>query len=155
MIDPLIKTLHTVHLVESDIDEEDSHAHLQYNYLNNYLYYKYSAPDVYTFDEIDKMSSEFCLFFGKVKDKNNQYIHSPIPLFTFRYLMLEDGSYSSYYAVKKKEGYVVEGFSWSNGLTYQVRQDVKTINGEYVTPFEIYQRILYVDHITKTLHNYP
>lgn len=155
MTDPLIRTLHTVHLVESDIDEEDSYVYLQHNYLNNYLYYRYSAPDIYTFDELDKMSSEFCLFFGKVKDKSGQYLLSPIPLFTFRYIMLEDGSPSPYYAVRKKEGYVVEGFSWSNGLAYQVRQDVKVINGEYVSPFEIYQRVLYVDHTTKTLHNYP
>lgn len=155
MTEPLIRTLHTVHLIESDIDEEDSFAYLQHNYLNNYLYYKYSAPDIYDFDEIDKMSSEFCLFLGKVQDNNAQYLLSPIPLFTFRYIMLQDGTPSSYYAVRKKEGYVVEGFSWSNGLTYQVRQDVKVINGEYTSPFEIYQRVLYIDHTTKTLYNYP
>jgi len=155
MDSPLVRTLHTVHLVDADIDEEDSYLYLQHNFLANYLFYKYSSPDVYSFDDLDKMSSDFCLFFGKITDKTGSSLLSPIPLFTFRYIMLADGSYSSFYTNNKKDGYVVEGFAWSNGLTYQVRQDVKILNGEYTSPFEIYQRVLYVDHLTKTLHHYP
>jgi len=148
MNSPVFRTLDTVHYFDSDIDEEQSYSFLQYYYLDKYLQYMYTAPDVYSMTEFDAMANNFCLFFGKIQDSTNSYIASPIPLFTFRYVMLSDGSWSSYYAVRRKPGYIVEGYSWSNGMVYQVRQDKEK-------DFQIYQRVLYVDHLTKTLHGYP
>lgn len=148
MNSPLFKTLQTVHLFESNLDEEDSYSYLQYYYLENYLHYRYVSPDVYSFQEFDSMANNFCLFFGKVQDATGSYLASPIPVYTFRYLMLADGSWSSYYAVRRKPGYVVEGYSWSNGMVYQVREDLES-------DFQVYQKVLYVDHLTKTLHGYP
>ena len=85
----------------------------------------------------------------KVKDSNsNQSYLSNVPIHVFRYLMLNDGTWSYYYTPKRKPGYVVEGYCWSNGLIYQVRED-KTQN------FQTYEVILLIDGYVKSLHSFP
>ena len=70
------------------------------------------------------LSSNFALFYAKVKDlKSEESFQTNRPIHIFRYIMLEDGSWSNYYAVRKKHGFVVEGMYWSNGMIYQVRED--------------------------------
>ena len=50
--------------------------------------------------------------------------------------------------MRRKPGYIVEGLQWSNGLVYQVREDKKE-------QFQIYQIVLIIDSLTKTMYNYP
>jgi len=144
----LYHTLDNLHLVDSTIDESDSYSFLQYYYTENYLHYRYSYPDVYSIEEISTLVKNFCLFHARIKDLQGNLFSSPVPLETFRYLMMPDQSYSSYYAVHRKSGYVVEGYYWSNGMIYQVRQDSDT-------DFDIHQIVLFVDPYTKNLYQYP
>lgn len=144
----LYHTVDNLHLIDATIDESDSYSFLQYYYQENYNYYRYSYPDIYSFEEIRNMSNNFCIFHARIKDLHGVVLSSPIPIETFRFVMLEDLSFSSYYAVHKKPGYVVEGFYWSNGMLYQVREDKDS-------DFDIYQIVLFVDPYTKNLYQYP
>lgn len=140
--------LSDLHLIDATLDESDSFDFLSNYSKDNYLHYKYSYPDVYTLDEISNMVNNFSCFFGRVKDNSGNSLPSPIPIHVFRYIMLEDMSYSYYYTVRRKSGYVVEGAFWSNGMFYAVREDKEK-------DFETHQIVLYLDSYTKTLHNYP
>lgn len=144
----LYHSLSNLHLVDATLEESESYAFLQNYYLENYLHYRYSYPDIYNFTEITNMVNNFSLFFGKVKDISGNSINSPVPIDIFRYIMLADQSYSHYYTVKRKPGYVVEGMYWSNGMFYRVREDKDEA-------FDTYQIVLFLDPFTKTLHNYP
>lgn len=144
----LFQTLDTIHAIDATLDESDSYYFLDEYQKENYLYYRYSSPDIYSFDELDMMSKNFCMFFGKIKDISGNVLSSPISINVFRFILLADGSCSNYYTPRRKPGYVVEGMYWSNGMTYQVREDKKD-------EFEVYQKVLFVDSLTKTLHNYP
>lgn len=144
----LFQTLDNIHVIDATLDESDSYYFLHEYQKENYLFYRYSSPDIYSFNELDIMSKNFCMFFAKVRDISGNVLCSPIPINVFRFMLMADGSYSNYYTPKRKSGYVVEGMYWSNGMTYQVREDKKD-------DFEIYQKVLFIDSLTKTLHNYP
>ena len=147
-MDPLIHSIHNVHLIESTIDEEDSFILLKE--LSSYPLYseKYFSPPLPQQDTFTLVSN-FSFFCGKVKDsQTNKYFSSNIPIVIFRYLMTSDNSWSYYYTPKKQKGYVVEGMQWSNGYFYQVRQDV-------VEDFDIYQVVLCIDSFTKRMYNFP
>lgn len=144
----LFYPLSDLHLVDATLDESDSFDYLSTYSKTNYLYYKYSYPDVYTLDEITNMINNFSLFFAKIKDSTGTSYPSSIPLHVFRYIMLDDMSYSPYYTIRRKPGYVVEGIAWSNGMYYAVREDLPE-------NFQTYQIVLYLDSYTKTLHGYP
>lgn len=140
--------LHTIHLQESTLDEEDSFYFLHHYNLNKKLNYIYRYPDI-DLNTIYILSSNFAFFYGRIYEKGtNNFFQTNTPLNVFRYLMLEDGSWSNFYTLKKKPGYVVEGMYWSNGMMYQVREDKKS-------DFEIYEIILSIDSLTKTMHNFP
>ena len=83
-----------------------------------------------------------------VKDSSGNSFSSPISINRFRFILLEDGSYSNYYTIRRKAGYVVEGMYWSNGMCYQVREDKSE-------DFAIYQKVLFLDSLTKNLYQYP
>jgi hypothetical protein len=140
--------LSDLHNIDATLDESDSYYFLQSYIQENYLHYRYSYPDIYTLEEISNMINNFSLFFSKIKDVSGNSFSSPVPINVFRFMLLEDMSFSSYYTIKRKPGYVVEGAYWSNGMFYSVREDK-------LTDFETYQIVLYLDSLTKTLHNYP
>jgi len=144
----LLHSLHNLHTVESTLDESDS-----YIFLSNFLfdkkhYYTYKYPDI-SYEDIHSLTSKFCVFCAKVKDAhtNSTYI-SNVPIHVLRYVLLQDGSWSFYYTPKRKLGYIVEAFCWSNGLLYQVRED-KPFD------FEVYEITLLIDGYTKSLHSFP
>jgi len=147
-MDPFLHTLDNIHSIESTLDEE-----LSYHYLSSFtnsslLFYKYSYPDL-LYSHIRTLVNEFTCFCSSILDFNSGRSYtSPVPLQVFRYLMLEDGSWSNYYSRYNNSGYVVEGAHWSNGLFYQVRQDSRQ-------PFETYEVNLYIDSLTKTMYNFP
>lgn len=147
-MDSIIHSIQNVHLKESKIDEEDS-----YHFLNEYLsssthFHKYSFPPL-TKEEMISLVSNFSFFCAKIKDSTNEKLYSSnIPLTIFRYLLLPDDTWSHYYTVHKKQGRVVEGMQWSNGLFYQIREDTEN-------HFEVYEIVLLIDSLTKTMYNFP
>lgn len=140
--------IHNLHLHDATLDEEMSFNYLNW-YLTEHVYnYSYSSPPLNS-DSLHILISNFALFYAKIKILDiNESRPSNKPLYVFRYLMLEDGSWSPYYVVRKKSGYVVEGMSWSNGLFYQVREDKEK-------DFQIHQMYLTIDSITKTMYSFP
>lgn len=144
----LLHSLHNLHSVDSTLDESDS-----YVFLNNFLsekkhYYSYRYPDI-SYQDISSLSSKYCVFCAKVSQVNTDVSYlSNVPVNIFRYVLLEDGSWSHYYTPRRKSGYIVEGFCWSNGLLYQVRQDSKQ-------PFEVYEVTLVIDGLVKSIHSFP
>ncbi len=147
----IVHTLENLHLIDSRLDEENSYYFLQDSLLHSFNWHKYEYPTL-SYDEIETLCINFSCFSAKVKDaKLGKLLSSLVPLVTFRYLMLSDGTWSNYYTIRRKPGYVVEGMQWSNGLIYQVRQDIKN-NKE---SFETYQVVLLIDEPTKVLYNFP
>jgi len=144
----LLHSLHNLHSVDSTLDESDS-----YVFLNNFLsekkhYYSYRYPDI-SYQDISSLSSKYCVFCAKVSQVNTDVSYlSNVPVNIFRYVLLEDGSWSHYYTPRRKSGYIVEGFCWSNGLLYQVRQDS-------IQPFEVYEVTLVIDGLVKSIHSFP
>lgn len=144
----LLYSLQHLPNIDATLDEADSFSFLESYFKDNFSNYKYSYPDIYSLEEITYMVNNFSLFFGRIKDPSDNSIYSPVPINVFRYIMLEDMSYSSYYTVRRKSGYVVEGVYWSNGMFYSVRQDVQE-------NYDIYQIVLSIDSYTKTLYQFP
>lgn len=143
-----VHTLSTLPHIESSYDEEDS-----YYVLNELIG---SFKDSLLYDSNKNINSEsiislcntYCLFHASVTYKDIRNFKINIPLAVFRFIMLEDLSWSLYEARKREPGYVVEGMFWTNGMIYQVREDKET-------DFEIHQICLYVDRSTARLNNYP
>jgi len=148
MASTLIHSLQNLHSIDSTLDEEDSFIFLREYNLTKKLYYRYDYPTLNK-DLIETLVSNFCFFYAKIKDSTNDKLYSSnIPLNVFRFMLLEDGNYAPYYTVKRKPGYVVEGLHWTNGLVYQVREDKKD-------NFEVYEIVIFVDSLTKTMYNFP
>jgi hypothetical protein len=140
--------MHSIHLHDATLDEENSYNFLSLYSLEKTFRYTYKYPDI-SLNDVYILSSNFALFYAKVKDSKSDFILSTnVPIHVFRYIMLEDGSWSNYYSIKKKPGYVVEGMYWSNGMMYQVREDKKV-------DFKIYEIVLSIDSYTKTMHLFP
>jgi len=147
----IVHTLENLHLIDSRLDEENSYHFLKDSLLHSFNWHKYEYPNL-NYDVIEALCINFSCFCAKIKDlKAEKLLSSLVPLVTFRYLMLSDGSWSNYYAIRRKPGYVVEGMQWSNGLIYRVRQDVK--NDSNI--FQTYQVVLLINETTKILHNFP
>jgi hypothetical protein len=146
-IDGASYNIYTLAMHEATLDEEDSFRFLSNYFIDKKLNYTYTYPDI-SFDQMSILTSNFCLFYAKIKIvQNDVAMPTNIPINVFRYIMLEDGSWSHYYTVRRKKGYVVEGMYWSNGIVYQVRQDAEN--------YEVYQIVLSIDPLTKTLYNFP
>jgi len=144
----LLHSLHNLHLVEATMDESDSYLFLSEFLSEKKYYYKYVYPDL-SYDDISSLSSKFCVFCAKVKDLRTETSYlSNVPIHVLRYVLLSDGSWSHYYTPKRKSGYIVEGYCWSNGLLYQLRED-KPFD------FETYQVTLMIDGYVKSLHSFP
>jgi len=144
----LLHSLHNLHSSEANMDESDSYVFLSQFLLDKKHYYTYKYPEL-SYEDISSIVSKFCIFCAKVKDSKTENLYlSNVPIHIFRYVLLEDGSWSYYYTPKRKPGYIVEGFCWSNGLLYQVRED-KLQN------FSTYEVNLMIDGYTKSLHSFP
>lgn len=141
-------TMHTLHMHDATLDEEDSYTFLSLYFLEKTFRYTYKYPNI-PINDIYILSSNFALFYAKIKDNKNDYIMSTnVPIHVFRYVMHEDGSWSNFYTLKRKPGLIVEGMYWSNGMMYQVREDKDT-------DFKIYEIALSIDSYTKTMHLFP
>lgn len=137
-----------LHTHEATLDEESSFLFLQGYFPRKQLNYFYKYPDL-ELDMVHLLASRFCLIHANIKDlETGNTLPMNTPLNVFRYIMLEDGSWSNYYTLKKKNGYVVEGMYWSNGMVYQVREDNDN-------KFHIYEITLSIDALTKSIYNYP
>lgn len=144
----LLCTLQTIHRFDATHEEQESYYFLNEYIRQKFLYYTYRYPN-YNFDDIVSLVNNFTLFCAKVRDaKTNQKHSSNIPLGVFRYVLLEDMTWSPYYTVRRKPGYVVEGAYWSNGMFYQVREDAKD-------NFEVYEVNLMIDPFTQKMHSFP
>lgn len=120
----LIHNLDTLHLTEATIEEQDSYYILT-KYLNdksNFIRYRY--PDI-SLKDIRVVSNSYCVFGSKILDSQTQEeFRSYLPLGTLRYVLHEDMSYSNYYTPRRKPGYIVEAYLWTNGILYQVREEI-------------------------------
>jgi hypothetical protein len=144
-----VHTLFTLPYIESFYDEEDSH------YILNEIIKEFSDFAVYdsknellSLDTVIAIANNYALFHASIThgDAKNLYIN--LPLAVFRYIMLEDLSWSFYDTIRRKPGYVVEGMFWTNGMVYQVREDKEK-------DFEVYQICVYIDKQTVRKYNYP
>lgn len=141
-------TLQTIHLMESTIDDEESYYFLIEYYRQKILHYIYRYP-MYSYEDIATLVNNYTLFCARVKDtKTNQKYVSNFPIGVFRYMLHDDMSWSPYYTVRRKPGYVVEGAYWSNGMFYQVRDDAKK-------DFTIHEVTLMIDSLTQKMHAFP
>ena len=133
--------------IEATLDEEDSHFLLSRYLLERKFNFVYSYPGL-DFDQVVELAQKFCFFAAKIQDAATGKMYPfNVPLNVFRFMLLEDGSWSKYYTVHRQSGYVVEGMHWSNGLVYQVRDD-----NDHPT---VHQMVLSIDNITKFMHGFP
>lgn len=140
--------MHSIHLHDATLDEQNSYGFLTWYALEKTFRHTYKYPDM-PLDDIYILSSNFALFYAKIKDSKNDFsLPTNIPIHIFRYMMMEDGSWSNYYTLRRKPGYVVEGMYWSNGMMYQVREDKQY-------DFKVLEIVLSIDSYTKTMHRFP
>jgi len=149
MTNQLLYTPDLIHLADSTMCESDS-FYLLTHYKESFpLNIEYTAAD-YSLSQVLSFSKIFSTFHARVNlgKSSSAAIPSSVPIDVFRYKMLQDGSWyyldtlpSSY-----KDGYIVEGAIWSNGMYYIV----KTQN-----PTEIIDAYFSIDQYTKGLYNYP
>lgn len=140
--------IYNLALHEATLDEEDSFFLLSTYFDKRKFFYYYTYPEI-EYESICTLANSYMMLYAKVKDINiNESFTSNRPINIFRYIMLPDGNWSHYYKIKKDIGWVVEGMIWSNGIVYQVRED-KQID------FILYQIVLGIDNVTKTMYNFP
>jgi hypothetical protein len=149
MSDPYLTfSLQTIHLMDANLEEDESHYFITEYYNQKILHYLYRFPDR-SFDDITSLVNNFTYFCAKVKDNTTKLKYSSnIPIGVFRYVLLEDLSWSPYYTVRRKPGLIVEGAYWSNGMFYQVREDKKE-------DFDVYEVVLMVDPLTQKMYSFP
>lgn len=140
---------------EATLDEEDSFFFLSNYFADKKFHYFYTYPEL-DYNTMVQLVNSYCLFYAKIQDKKtDSNVSINIPINIFRYIMLEDGSWSNYYTVKRKNGYVVEGMYWSNGIVYQVSEDIKNPQiSQWNTKIPL-QIVLGIDSLTKTMHGFP
>lgn len=143
-------TLHTPYTI-SYIDatmSEDSSYYLQTNYQSHFPFYVKYDNSKYSLEDLLTLINNFTIFHGKIKlsAESKQNVPSPIPIEVFRYKLLEDGSWYSVQTApsKHKDGNIVEGALWSNGMFYIIKDKDKIIDA-----------VLYMDQHTKDFHRYP
>jgi hypothetical protein len=134
--------------LEATMDESDSFWFLQ-KWQEEFPDSYYYNSHLHGFDIVSFLANRFVLFCSKVEIPNKLTFFSPLPLSVFRYLMVEDlNSWDYYTFTNKRNGYVVEGANWSNGLLYQVRNhDLDNIN--------VIQTVLLLSKEAKILNNFP
>lgn len=119
----LIYNLANLSLIESTYDEEDSY-YIYNTYKNIYPgYIDYCYPPI-QLDITQTIFNDYSLFYGRIQESLNSKPHtSPFPLGVIRFMIDSQLNYHKYYAPKRKPGYVVEGYFWTNGFVRRIRQD--------------------------------
>lgn len=121
--DHLIYNLENLHMIESTHDEEDS-FYIYNNYQNvheNYLNYVYPKIDI---SIVQSIFNDYSLFYGRIQETLNSPSHnSPFPLGVIRFMIDADLSCNKYYTPKRKPGWVIEGYFWTNGFVRRIRED--------------------------------
>lgn len=142
-----LHTPHTLQYIDATISEESSYnLHTKYeSYFPFHVKYDNSK---YNLEELVNLINNFAIFHAKIKlsSDSKQSIASPIPIEVFRYKLLEDGSWYSVNTApsKHKDGQIVEGALWSNGLFCIIRDENQILDAA-----------LYIDQYTKDFHKYP
>jgi len=150
MPEALLHTPDLLFSIDSTVDEESSH-NLVSLYRPTFVSHIYYDLEKYSLEQVLHLSTQFSIFSGRVKivsQDDSSTIASKVPLEVFRYKMLHDGSW--YYVDTTprnyKNGYIVEGALWTNGMFYIVRtEDAKETLGATLS----------IDQYTKDLHGYP
>lgn len=145
----LLHTPDILRFADATLCESDSYYLLSY-YRESFPYnIEYTVAE-HSIAQILYFAKIFATFHGRVKigESSTSTISSNVPIDVFRYKMLEDGSW---YYIKTipssyKEGYIVEGAIWSNGMYYLVRDEHS---------FETLDAFISIDQYTKGLYNYP
>lgn len=143
----VLHTPYTISNIDATISEESSY-YLHTQYENHFPFSVKYDNSKYTMEQILDVINTFCVFHAKVKisKDSNQSVPSSIPIEVFRYKLLDDGSWYSVNTApsRHKDGSIVEGALWSNGLFY-----IKTYQNK------IFEAALYIDLHTKDFHRYP
>jgi predicted restriction endonuclease len=145
--DLTLHTPETISEVEATISEDSSY-YLHTNYESTFPFYTKYDNSKYSIDQILYLATQFSVFHSKVKlgGETPQSVTSRIPIEVFRYKRLEDGSWYSVKTApsKHKEGDIVEGAFWSNGMFYIIKRNDSII-----------EAALYIDQYTKDYYKYP
>ena len=149
MIELYFYSLQNLPKILSTLDDEESYLFLtEYQKLKT-LHFRYSASaDDDSMPAMVKLVNNFMFFCAKVQDFQTKELYpSNFPLGVFRFMLHDDLSWSPYYTVHRRDGYVVEGCWWSNGMVYQVRDDI-------ANPV-VHEVVLMIDQITQRLYGFP
>jgi hypothetical protein len=145
----LLHTPQLLHLADATLCESDSFYLLTYYKESFPLNVEYIAAE-HSLSKVISYAKIFSTFHGRVKvgKTSSSTISSSVPIDVFRYKMLEDGSwyYMKTIPSSHKDGYIVEGAIWSNGMYYVVREDKSS---DFIDAY------FSVDQYTKGLYNYP
>lgn len=147
MADLTLHTPETISSIEATISEDSSY-YIHQNYEVSFPFnIKYDQTS-HTLEQIIYLSNQFSVFHSKIRlgGETPQSISSRVPIDVFRYKRLEDGSWYSVKTApsKHKDGDIVEGALWSNGMFYIVKKDNTII-----------EAALYIDQYTKDYYKYP
>jgi len=143
----LLHVPETISSIDSTISEDSSY-YLHTQFLTMFPSYVSYTTLNYSLDEILDLINTFAVFHSKIDifESSKQQISSRVPLELFRYKLLDDGTWYYVKTVpsKHKEGKIVEGALWSNGMYYVVR-----------TQGTVSDAGLYVNEYTKEFYGYP
>lgn len=142
-----LHTPHTLQYIDATISEDSSY-YLHKNYEVTFPFHVKYDNSKYNLEELINLINNFAIFHAKIKLSSDsmQSVASPIPIEVFRYKLLEDGSWYSVNTApsKHKDGQIVEGALWSNGLFCIIRDENQILDAA-----------LYIDQYTKDFHKYP
>jgi hypothetical protein len=145
MSQSVLHTPETIFLIEATVSEDTSY-YLHQNCLENFSFVYDNSK--YYLDQVMSMINSFAVFHSKISlsEISRQRVSSRIPLEVFRYKLLSDGSW--YYVKtipsKHKDGKIVEGALWSNGMFSVTREKGTVVEAS-----------LHIDEYTKEFYSYP
>jgi hypothetical protein len=138
----MITLLQKTSILDSSLDEEDSHFFLQTLFNKNWNCY--SSKDI-PIEEVTSAIESYVLLHAAVDmpDKLGIKIWTPKPIGVFRYCMDAQLNWHHVLEINPFHGYLVQGAYWSNGFYYIVSYEDFLIEAN-----------LYVDDLTKEQYNY-
>ena len=138
----MITLLQKTSIMDSSMDEEDSHYFLQVLLRKNWN--SYSSKNI-SIDEVSSAIDSFIMLHAAVDlfDKLAMKIWTPKPVGVFRYSM--DANLHWHYVLELNpfHGYLVQGAYWTNGFYYIVSHEDFLLEAN-----------LYIDDRTKEQYNY-
>lgn len=138
----MISLLQKTTVLESSMDEEDSHFFLQS--LINKNWNCYSSRDI-SIEQVTSAIESFVLLHALVDlpDKLDLTFWTPKPVGVLKYVMDEQLGWHHILELNPFHGYLVQGAYWSNGFYYIVSYNDFLLEAN-----------LYVDDRTKEQYNY-